>query len=189
MVNESNQEPRGCGFDPWPHSVGQGSGLAMSCGVGHRRSSNPALLWLWAQAGSYSSDQTPSLGTYICRGSSPRKGKKKKKKRPQTQEGKPKIRNNSKYRRKSTLLKYKNQALIQPLAWKSPYASGSSLERAKRQKQTKEIHIATILLFFIFQGQCQTQYILIFYLFTYLFIFCLFAFSRDRNLMVPSQIR
>ena len=25
------------------------SGVAMSCGVGHRRSSNPALLWLWCR--------------------------------------------------------------------------------------------------------------------------------------------
>ena len=36
----------GCGFDLWPHSVGQGSGVAMSCGVGCRCSSNPTLLWL-----------------------------------------------------------------------------------------------------------------------------------------------
>ena len=34
-----------------------------------------------AQAGGYSSDETPSLGTSICRGSSPRKGKKTKKKK------------------------------------------------------------------------------------------------------------
>ena len=33
-------------FDSWPHSVGQGSGIAMSCGVGHRCSSDPELLWL-----------------------------------------------------------------------------------------------------------------------------------------------
>ena len=26
-----------CGFDPWPYSVGQGSGVAVSCGVGHRK--------------------------------------------------------------------------------------------------------------------------------------------------------
>ena len=29
----------------WPPSVGRGSG--MSCGVGHRCSSDPVLLWLW----------------------------------------------------------------------------------------------------------------------------------------------
>ena len=27
--------------------MGQGSGVAMSCGVGLRRGSDPALLWLW----------------------------------------------------------------------------------------------------------------------------------------------
>ena len=34
-------------FDPWPHSVGQGSGAAVSCGVGRKRIWNPTLLWLW----------------------------------------------------------------------------------------------------------------------------------------------
>ena len=34
-------------FNPWPHSVGRGSGVAVSYGVGHRRSSDPVLLWLW----------------------------------------------------------------------------------------------------------------------------------------------
>ena len=47
----------------------------MSCGVGHRRSSDPKLLWLWA--GSYSSNWTPSLGTSICRGCGPKKTKRK----------------------------------------------------------------------------------------------------------------
>ena len=34
-------------FNPWPCSVGEGSGVAVSCGVGHRRGSDPVLLWLW----------------------------------------------------------------------------------------------------------------------------------------------
>ena len=34
-------------FNPWPCSVGQGSGVALSCGVGCRRGWDPALLWLW----------------------------------------------------------------------------------------------------------------------------------------------
>ena len=38
------------------------------------------MLWLWCRPGGYSSDWTPSLGTCICRGSGPRKGKKTKKK-------------------------------------------------------------------------------------------------------------
>ena len=33
--------------DPWPHSVGEGSSIVMSCGVGRRHSSDLALLWLW----------------------------------------------------------------------------------------------------------------------------------------------
>ena len=34
------------GFDSWPCSVGLGSGVAVSCGVGHRRSLDLVLLWL-----------------------------------------------------------------------------------------------------------------------------------------------
>ena len=32
------------GFDPWPLSMGQGSGIAMSCGIGGRRGLDPVLL-------------------------------------------------------------------------------------------------------------------------------------------------
>ena len=45
--NESNYYPWGCNFDPWPHSVGWGSGIAVSCSVGQRCGLDPALLWLW----------------------------------------------------------------------------------------------------------------------------------------------
>ena len=38
------------GFDPWPFSVGWGSSVAVSCGVGHRRGSDPSWLWLWLAA-------------------------------------------------------------------------------------------------------------------------------------------
>ena len=41
--NESDYHPWGCRFDPWPRSVGKGSGIAMSCGVGHRRSLDPGV--------------------------------------------------------------------------------------------------------------------------------------------------
>ena len=44
-VNESDWEPWGCGFNPWPW----GSGIAMSCGVDCRRGSDLALLWLWCR--------------------------------------------------------------------------------------------------------------------------------------------
>ena len=36
-------------FDPWPLSVGQGSGVAVSCSAGHRHGSDPALIWLWGR--------------------------------------------------------------------------------------------------------------------------------------------
>ena len=60
----------------------------MSCGVGCRRGSDPALLWLWCRLGSYSSDWTPSLGTSICRGSGPRNSKKTKKQKNKTKQKK-----------------------------------------------------------------------------------------------------
>ena len=67
------------GFHPWPRFTGQGSSIAMSCGVGHRRGSDPVLLWLWSRLAA--------------------------------------------------------TALIRPLAWEPPYASGVALEKAKRQKK------------------------------------------------------
>ena len=45
VVDESDWEPWGRGFHPWPCSWG--SGVAVSRGVGLRRGSDPALLWLW----------------------------------------------------------------------------------------------------------------------------------------------
>ena len=29
--------------------MGWGSGIAVSCGIGHRRGSDPVLLWLWCR--------------------------------------------------------------------------------------------------------------------------------------------
>ena len=37
------------GLNPSLAPVGQGSGVAVNCGVGHRRGSDPALLWLWCR--------------------------------------------------------------------------------------------------------------------------------------------
>ena len=38
MVAQRVKDPQlslsGCGFDPWPPSVGEGSGIATSCGLG-----------------------------------------------------------------------------------------------------------------------------------------------------------
>ena len=63
-------------FDPWPHSVGGGSDVAVSCGVGHRQGSDPA--WLWCRPAAI--------------------------------------------------------ALIGPLAWEPPYATGAALNKAKKKK-------------------------------------------------------
>ena len=46
--SKSNWEPWGCGFDPWPRSLGWGSRFAVSCGVGRTCSSDPT--WLWPAA-------------------------------------------------------------------------------------------------------------------------------------------
>ena len=46
MLDENKPE---MGFNPWPCSVGQGSGIAMSCGVGCKCHLDPALLWLWCR--------------------------------------------------------------------------------------------------------------------------------------------
>ena len=54
-------------------TVVYGSGVALSCGAGHRCGLDPVLLWLW--------HRFPSLGTSICCRCGPKKTKKKKKKK------------------------------------------------------------------------------------------------------------
>ena len=49
LMNLTRNHEVACGFDPWPRSVGYGSGVAVCCGVGGRHSSDPALLWLWCR--------------------------------------------------------------------------------------------------------------------------------------------
>ena len=51
----------------------------MSCGVGRRHGSYPKLLWLWRRLAA-TAHSTPSLGTSICRGCSPKKTPPKKNK-------------------------------------------------------------------------------------------------------------
>ena len=46
-IKEPNWDPHGCGFGPWPRTVGWGFSVAMGCGVGRRCGLDPALLWLW----------------------------------------------------------------------------------------------------------------------------------------------
>ena len=45
--NESDSHPWGGRFNSWPCSVGSESGIAVSCGVGHKCGLDLALLWLW----------------------------------------------------------------------------------------------------------------------------------------------
>ena len=50
VVNESKtRNHEVAGLIPWPCSVGWGSGITLSCGVGRRLGSDPALLWLWCR--------------------------------------------------------------------------------------------------------------------------------------------
>ena len=46
-INKPDWDPQGCGFDPWPGSVGWGSSIAVHCGVGRRGGLEPSLLHLW----------------------------------------------------------------------------------------------------------------------------------------------
>ena len=50
----------------------------MSCGVGHRDSSDLALLWLCHRPAAAALIGLPSLGTFICCGRGPKKDKKQK---------------------------------------------------------------------------------------------------------------
>ena len=62
--NESDWHPWGRGFNPWPCSVGYVSGIALSCGVGHRHASDLTLLCLWCRPAT-TADWTPSLNLHV----------------------------------------------------------------------------------------------------------------------------
>ena len=49
LTNPTRYHEVACGFNPWPCSMGQGPGVAVSCGVGFRLGQDPALLWLWCE--------------------------------------------------------------------------------------------------------------------------------------------
>ena len=66
----------GCGFDPWPQSVGEGSGAAILwCRSQMQLGSHMAVAVV--SAGSCSFNLTPSLGATICLWCGPKKVKKK----------------------------------------------------------------------------------------------------------------
>ena len=63
-TNPTNIHDNACSI-PWPPSVGWRSGIAVSCGLGHRLGSDSKLQWLWCRPGSCSSDSTPSLASKL----------------------------------------------------------------------------------------------------------------------------
>ena len=72
---ESGWYPWRHGFNPWSHPVCSGSGVAVSCGVGHRCSSDSSLMRLWHRLAAIPV-LIPSLGTSICHLCCPKKKKK-----------------------------------------------------------------------------------------------------------------
>ena len=59
--------------------MGWGSGFALSCGVGHRRGSDLALLWLWHSLAAAAPIGLLAWEPSYAAGSGPKKDKKKKK--------------------------------------------------------------------------------------------------------------
>ena len=58
-------------------SLGSGSGVAVSCGVGRRGGLDLAWLWLGWRPAAGALIRPPSLGTSMCRWCGPKKQKKK----------------------------------------------------------------------------------------------------------------
>ena len=66
-------------MDPWPHSVGQGSGAAVNCGVGLRHGWDLALLWLWQRSAAVAPIRHLAWESIsMCCGCGPKKIKNKK---------------------------------------------------------------------------------------------------------------
>ena len=64
-----------------PGWVGQGLGVAVSCGVGHRRSSDLVLLWLWHRPAAVARIQPLAWDLPYATGAALKKKKKKEKKK------------------------------------------------------------------------------------------------------------
>ena len=60
-------------------SVGEGSGVTKSCGVGHRHGSDPALLWLWHRPADVALIRPLARELPYASGAALKKAKKKKK--------------------------------------------------------------------------------------------------------------
>jgi len=65
--------------------VGQGSGVALSCGVGQRCGSDPALLWLWHRLEATALFRPLAWELPCAAGAALEKAKKKKKKKKKRQ--------------------------------------------------------------------------------------------------------
>ena len=89
VVGKPDWEPRGCRSHLWPFSVGWGSGVAVSCGVGCGLGSDPELLCLWrgpvaaAPTGPLAWEPPCASGTALEKG---KKTKRKKKKEEEEEE-------------------------------------------------------------------------------------------------------
>ena len=59
--------------------MGLGSGIAMSCGVGHRSGSDPVLLWLWNRPAVVAPIQSLAWEPPCTMGAALKRQKKKKK--------------------------------------------------------------------------------------------------------------
>ena len=70
-------------FQVWPLASlsGLGSGVAVSCGVGHRCGSHPALLWLWCRLAATGPIQPLAWEPPYATGAAPKKKKKKERER------------------------------------------------------------------------------------------------------------
>ena len=73
-------------YDPWPHSVSVVSGIAMSCGVGHRGGLDPASLWLWCRLAAVAQIQPLAWELLYALGEEEERRKKKEERRKKKEE-------------------------------------------------------------------------------------------------------
>ena len=92
----------------------------MSCGVGHRHSSDPSLLWLWHRLAAVAPVRLLAWEPPYAEGAALENTKTKQSK--QTKKGAP------------ILVQWKRIQLapIRPLAWETPYAAGVALKRQNK---------------------------------------------------------
>ena len=104
----------------------------MSCGGGHRRSSDPALLWLWRMPAAVALIQPLAWEPSYAMGVALKSKKKKKKKNPNQVTAEKQVQSPT---WQSGLkdpvfpqLQHRSQAWIQSLAWELPHATGAAIK-------------------------------------------------------------